>query len=186
MEMATLSTLFTVGSTIMQVAGAASQGSEMKAAAKANQRRAAAEKAQLDYMAGQEQAAGQHKAVEARRKAALMLSRAQAVAAASGAGAVDESLMGGILEEGEREAGYRMYESGERANTLRYKGEVGLQDATYQRKVAKQRASMTMMGAVAKAGLSLASLAPGAAPTDSMAGYKGEFSNSAYDVGNYS
>lgn len=149
--------VLSITSTLMSVAGAFSQASGMKSAAKHNERRAAAEKVQLDYMAGQEQASGQHAAVAARRKAALMASRYKALEAASG-GKGDGSIMEGILDEGEREAGFKMYESGERANTLKYKGAVGLQDASYQRKFAGQQANMTILGALAKAGPSMSSM----------------------------
>jgi hypothetical protein len=168
----TLGGALAAGSTLMSVVGGMSQASEMRSAAKSNarnaERAAAAEQAQLNYQAGQETASGQHAAVAARRKAALMMSRAQAVAAASGGGALDESIMGGILEEGEREAGYKLYESGERASGLRYRGEVGVATTQNQNraniKSANSQANATLLSTFANAGKSLASFAPGAAP----------------------
>lgn len=90
---------------------------------------AEANQQQLEYSAGQSEAAGQHEAEAKRRKADLMLSRAQAVAAASGGGPLDESLFAGIVGEGEREAGYSLYQSREQAAGSRYRGAVGVYEA---------------------------------------------------------
>ena len=122
-----------VAGTVMSLMGSLNQADNMRktAAQNAENARIAAEanKVQTDYAAGQADAAGQHEAEAKRHKAELMLSRAQAVAAASGGGPLDESLMSGILGEGETAAGYSIYESTEKAKGLRYRGQVGMYEA---------------------------------------------------------
>lgn len=73
---------------------------------------------QLKQRAGQERAVSQRKASAQRRQAGLAQSRVLALAAASGAGASDKTvvdIMGGIFEQGELSAGYSLYEGEERA-----------------------------------------------------------------------
>lgn len=169
---ATVSTAAQVGGTLLSVYGGMSQADNMRSAAAQNaeRARAAAEanQKQLEYQAGQEEAAGQHQAEAARRKAALMLSRAQAVAAASGAGPLDESLIAGITGEGEREAGFASYGSRERAAGARYRGQVGVYDANARGRQgieeANAAADATLLSTFGRAGLSMLSLAPGGPP----------------------
>ncbi len=168
-----ISLAFTVASTVLSMAGASSQADNMRRVAEANaenaRRAALINKQQTDHAAGQAEAAGQHEAEAKRRKAELMLSRAQAIAAASGGGPLDETLMNGILEEGEKDAGYSLYEGSERGKGLRYKGDLGVYEANQQGragiKSANRQADATIMGGLANAGLSMASaFAPGPAP----------------------
>jgi len=168
----TAGNLLTVGSTIMQIVGGMKQADQIRSSAEANAKNAAAaaaaEKEQLDYRAGQEEAAGQHQAIAARRKAALMLSRAQAVSAAGGGGGLDESLMSGLIEAGEKEAGFASYGARERATGLRYRGNVGAYEANAKGRQgiieANAAADATIMGSFAKAGVGMAGLMPGAPP----------------------
>ena len=168
----TLGTALQAGGTLLQVFGGMSQADNMRstAARNAENMRIAAEanQKQLDYQAGQEEAAGQHQAEAARRKAALMLSRAQAVAAASGAGPLDESLIAGITGEGEREAGFASYGSRERAAGARYRGQVGAYDANAKGRQgiaeANAAADATLLSTFGRAGMSMLSLAPGKPP----------------------
>ena len=179
---ATVSTAVQAAGTIMSVAGGMSQADNMRRSAyqNAENARVAAEANQknLDYQAGQEQAAGQHEAEKARRKATLMLSRAQAVAAASGAGPLDESLMAGIMGEGEREAGFATYGAEERAKGLRYRGQVGAYQANAQGRQgiegANNAADATIMGSFARAGMSfgMRGLSPGPAPGGDLSLYE--------------
>lgn len=108
-----------------------------------------AEKAQLDFAAGQAEAASQREANEERRRASLLISRGLAVGAASGAGL---SGMSGIFEDiagrGEEAAGAARYEGVEKAKEMRYRGAVGTTSA-------RQQARATTMSAVGKAGGSL-------------------------------
>lgn len=158
-----LSTAMTVASTVMSLKGASDQADATRRAAAQNAENARitaeANQRQLEYSAGQDQAAGQHEAEVKRRKAELMLSRAQAVSAASGGGPLDESLIAGIVGEGEREAGYSIYASEEAAAGKRYRGQVGAYQANASGRAeienANRTARATMLGAYAKAGTSL-------------------------------
>ena len=182
----TTGNLLSVGGTIMQLVGAHDQADKMRAAAAQNAENAriaaAANQQQLDYAAGQEEAAAQHAAEKERRKAALMLSRAQAVAAASGAGPLDESLMRGIIGEGEREVGYRMYEGAERAKGLRYRGQIGAYEADAKGRQgiaeANAAADATIMGAWGKAAIGglggMSRLSPGPIGNDRGYSYYGD------------
>jgi len=87
------------------------------------------EQKQLNQMAAEE------RAVASRQKAAVdlrtrqVLSRAQAVAAASGAGATDPTvmqIMSGITTEGEVQKAEAMRQGNESAKGLEYKGRVGV------------------------------------------------------------
>ena len=107
----------------LNLAGAQMSADAGNAAAKAEQ-------SQLNTAATQEDAAGQHAAEAARRKSALMLSRAIAIGAASGAGTAGlDSILRGIAQEGETQAGYIGYESTEKAKGMRYRGQVGASEA---------------------------------------------------------
>jgi hypothetical protein len=129
-------------SAAVQMAGAKQSADAANAAAKAEQE-------QLNAAALQEGAAGQHAAEAARRKSDLMISRALAVGAASGAGTTGlDSILRGIAQEGETQAGYSTYESTERAKGMRYKGDVGVADA-------RARGKATMMQSVASSAMSL-------------------------------
>lgn len=171
----TVGNALTVGGTLMNILGGMNQANNLRATAARtaeNQRVAAeANKKQLDYQAGQEAAAGQHQAEEARRKATLMLSRAQAVAAASGAGPLDESLMSGIIGEGEKNAGYAAYGANERAKGLQYRGGVGTYEANARGRQgieeANAAADATLLSTFGRAGVGLIGMAPGKPPTPS-------------------
>jgi len=208
----TMGTALAVGSTVLTLAGAGSQADAMEQAAATNaanaqavananaananaiaqanadamRTSAEANKKQLEYQAGQEEALSQRQAVEDRHKAMLMLSRAQAVAASSGGGALSESLMSGILNQGETQAGYSMYAGTERAKGLRYQGDIALYDALSKGNIMKteayntgnieritagnqsaaaiadasNRASATLIGGAATAGTMFSRLAP--------------------------
>lgn len=139
--------------TVLSLGGALGSASAMKASAKA-------ESEQLKIKAGQEEAASQKRAALARDKANIMMSRALAVGAASGAGTSGiEGIMADIAGRGEENAQGEIYEGSELANSLRYKGEVGKAQA-------KQQAKATVIGALGGAATSIAGrFAPSAAPT---------------------
>ncbi len=159
--------------TAFSVLGSFNQANEMRAAAEANaenmRRIAAANKMQADAAANDAAAASQLAAIKERRKAMLTLSRAQALAAASGGGALDETLANGLIEEGEKDFQYRLYEGSEREKGLRYQGDVGVYEANSRGrsevKAANKAADATILGALGKGAMSFASFAPGDAPT---------------------
>lgn len=106
MALAVGGSLLSAGGTIV---GANSQASELRS-----------EAGQLDTMAGQERATGQRAAVEARRQSALLGSRALAVAAASGGGASDPTVVNIISRlsgEGQFRALTAMYDAEETARS---------------------------------------------------------------------
>lgn len=128
---------------------------------------AKAEQKQLNINAGQEEAASQRRALLARDKANLMISRAMAVGAASGAGTSGiEGILTDIAGRGEEAAQGDLYQGKEKANSLRYQGKVGVSQA-------KSQAMGTLIGAAGKAmpggGGTVGSLfdrfSPSAAPT---------------------
>lgn len=163
MEPMLIAQMVSAAGTVVSLMGASSQADNMRRSAAQNAENARitaeANQRQLDYSAGQSEAAGQHEAEAKRRKAELMLSRAQAVSAASGGGPLDESLIAGIVGEGEREAGYSLYASKEDAAGKRYRGQVGAYQANASGRTeiesANRTADATMLGAYAKAGTSL-------------------------------
>jgi hypothetical protein len=148
---ATVATVGTYAAAAATVIGGMEHASSMRSAAAAN-------KNQADYKAGQEAAAGQYKAEASRKRADLMLSRAHAVAAASGGGALDQTLATGILDQGERAAGFDMYGSTEAAKGTMYAGDVGVSSAN-------ARANSTLLGSfVSGANMGFSQFSPGAAP----------------------
>lgn len=145
---------------ILTLIGGQMQADAVKSAAEENRK-------QLEYKAGQETAVGQHQAEAARKRATLMMSRAQAVAASSGAGPLDETLAAGILGEGEKAAGFAGYESKERAKGLQYQGEVGVRQAKRQ----ADAIMMTTFASVAsQAEGGMSKLSPGKPPAHSERG----------------
>lgn len=95
----------------MSVLGQAQAGSQAKRAADS-------EAQQMRYMAGQARASSQRAAREEKRQARLLESRAQAVAAASGGGATDPTVVKTIADiatEGEYRALSALWEGNERA-----------------------------------------------------------------------
>lgn len=141
-----------IASTVMSVAGSIQQGQAAAAQGKAQQQMmeniAAAQEAQglaaqqraeyvahqQEQMAGQERAASQRAAMEQQRQKRVAQSRAQAVAASSGGGALDPTvldIMGGLEDQGnynalvalyEGESAARNFES--QASLTRYEGEL--------------------------------------------------------------
>lgn len=80
--------------------------------------------------AGQELAAGQWSQEDSRRKTSILLSRAQAVSAASGSEALSPTVMNlisGLTGEGEIEAQTIAYESKSRAGNITYEGALAAQ-----------------------------------------------------------
>lgn len=113
----------------MSLAGTLFEASGADRAASGAQAAAARRKAALDFeaaqlrgQAGQSVAAGQHAAREKRRQAELVQSRAIAVAAASGGGVSDPTIvnmLGKIAGEGAYRANLSLYEGEERARVMR-------------------------------------------------------------------
>ena len=126
--------------TILTAVGAVKQGRAMDKIGKAKA-------SQLRTKAGQERAVGQHKAINRRRETDLAESRTLALAAASGAGASDPTIMNLIANlagEGERNYQAAMYEGEEKARGLEYQADVSI----YEGQVAKQKGYLTAGAAI--------------------------------------
>jgi len=107
-----------------QSAGAKQAGAAAKTNAEAQANAAEFQAKQLEQQAGQSMATGQRQSMEQLRQAKLVQSRAIALAAASGAGASDPTvvrLMGQIGAEGAYRAGVAMYQGEEQARQMRLK-----------------------------------------------------------------
>ena len=127
-------------STLIGAFGAIQQGQAQRAAGEAQARSFQyqarlrdAQAAGMEQSAGQERAAAQRAAIEQRRQGRFVGSRAQAIAAASGGGALDPSivnLMGDLGSEADFRAATALYQGEDRARSLEY-GAV-LQRATGQ------------------------------------------------------
>ena len=111
--MAAILPVLTVASTILGVVGAIQQGRALSAAAKSQERlgrfqQALAERRAevLEQQAGQERAISQREAFEERRRGRFVTSRIQSLSAASGAGALDPTIIG-ILGDVETEIDVR-------------------------------------------------------------------------------
>ena len=111
-----------VGGTVMSAAGQIQQGAATEARSKRQADIAEFEARQLDRLAGREKAASQRTAKEERRQSELRESRALAVAAASGAGASDPTvvkILSDLAGEGSYRAALALYEGEERARLTR-------------------------------------------------------------------
>lgn len=178
--------------TVVNTLGTIAQGNQAKAQGIAAQNAANFRAAQLEQQAGQERAAAQRNAIEERRQARLAMSRGLAVAAASGGGALDPTvvnLLGDVQAEGDYRALMRLYQGEERARgaelgatAARYEG-----DSAYAAGVAAQRNSrfaavgnlVTGLGKVGymgyKAGLFTPSNSPAPIAAKTIAGSGGGY-----------
>lgn len=181
---ATVGTVATYAGAGATVLGGISQASAANTAAKYNAKSAVnaaqTNKNMLDAKATQEEAISQIAATQKRKQLELQLSRAYAVAASQGGGPPPESLISGLIEKGETAAGYDLYSGTERAKTLRFQGESGLNTAISQGDLnvsqAKSAGRATILGSVVK-GASMMAFAPGAPPgiDAGVADYTGSF-----------
>lgn len=134
----------TVMSTIAEGNIAAAEG-------KAQQQALNYQAQQKEIQAGQERAASQRTAAGKRKEAALMGSRGLAVSAASGAGALDPTvvnLLGDIEAEGEYQALMDMYGGEQSARNL----ESGAELSRYEGRMAKAAGKAKQKAAFLKAG----------------------------------
>lgn len=117
---------FSVAGTVMRAYGQYEAGKTAKAQSQAmaqnEQVVAEFEAKQADYLAGQSLAASQREALEQRRTAALLASKALAQAAGSGAGASDPTvvdIISNIYAEGAYRSALAMYEGEEQARSYK-------------------------------------------------------------------
>ena len=145
------------GSTLLGVAGQVQQAQAASITAKTAKAQQAIADRQAEFMerqAGQEQAVAQRTAIDEQRQGRLISSRAQAIAAASGAGALDPTIvniLGDIDTEAEIRALTALYEGDERASGLRYDAaltrQAGLVTAQTGRAQAKMQRNQAILGA---------------------------------------
>ena len=127
--------IIAAGGTLLQGAQAKQQGD--------------AEAVQLNYIAGQSRAASQREAAERRRSSRYAQSRVQALAAASGAGASDPTVVNLISElagEGEYGALAAMYEGEDRAGGLELAGRASRRQGDAAMSASVVQAGSTLLG----------------------------------------
>lgn len=154
----------------MSIIGAATQSAAQREAgevayrnALSRQQMANVQAQQLEVNAGQEEAAGQRQAIEAKRKGMLLSSRMRAVMGASGAG-IDDNLLASLEGRGDYAADTAMYTAGEKARGMRnqatltrWSGDAGVVSGANDQAADNSAATSTLVGGIAKAGLSFAS-----------------------------
>lgn len=124
--------------TVMTVIGKIQEGNSA-------QKAATYEAAQMNYNAGQERASSQRSAEEQRRQKDYAESRFRAVAASSGGGAADPTIvkgMGNLEQEGEYRANTALFQGEEKARGL----ETGAALKMYEGQVAKQQSRFAAIG----------------------------------------
>lgn len=115
---------------------------------------AKAEQKQLGRMAGEELAVATRGMEAAARNARLLQSRGQAVAADSGAGATDDTVLniiGDLAKEANVQQRGILRDGRVKADDLLYRGRVGVKGAKFQRGLSRWAAGGTMLQAAAKA-----------------------------------
>lgn len=106
--------------------------------------------AQLRENAGQAEAAGQHAGEEELRKAELTMSRMLAVAAASGASAVDPTvvkLASGVAAEGELNAGMQRFNAESQARGMRLQADAGIRRGKAIQRASQWKAAGSLLSA---------------------------------------
>lgn len=139
-----LGSMFSLLGTGVSAAGQIAAGQNAQAMANA-------EAAELKRRAAEERAAAQREAMEKRKKANLLLSRSQAVSAASGAGATDPTVLaveGGIAKEGEYQADVENYLGESRARGLIHKAAMTQAEGADAKQASLFRAGGTILSGI--------------------------------------
>lgn len=134
----------------LMVAGSAVSAAGTIVGANSEARELRREAAQLEANAGQERAASQRRAMEERRAGKLAASRALAVAAASGGGADDPTIVNAIADlegEGEYRALTALYEGNVAGDDLERQAGARRREAKSVKKASKFKALGTILGA---------------------------------------
>jgi len=141
--------------TAFQVIFSVMQASEERKAGKAADKLAQFKADQLEQKAGQERAVSQRKADSARRTSRYAESRALALAAASGGGASDPTvvnIMAGIAGEGEMAAQSALYEGEERARGSEMAADASRYEGAQAKRAGNIKAGTTLMSSFSKFG----------------------------------
>lgn len=154
----------------IEAGGTIAQGNAQYEAAKLERRL-------LNRMASEELAVATRGAEAAAKESRLLQSRGQAVAADSGAGATDDTVLniiGDIAKESNVQQRGILRTGQVKADDLMYKGRVGVKSAKFQRGLSRWAAGGTMLQAAAKAAEQAAAAAMG------MPSSGGGFNTSAF------
>jgi hypothetical protein len=188
--------LMAVG-TIMQSNAQREQGAAQQASAEYNAKQteayAAYKAKQAEIVANNERASAQREMLDKNRRMNFALSRAQALAAASGAGAADPSvvnIMSGIIGEGELAKSTSMWEGESKAIATENQARADMWEGTnkaaasrWEGSVAKTNANnaanATLISGIGKGMTMMDKFSPGPAPTD---GYYPEIANRTWGV----
>lgn len=152
--MAQIAVPLAVAGTLLSTAGMIQQGQAAAAAGKAQEQALKSQAKQQEQAAGQARAASQFEAADIRRQGDLIQSRARAVAAASGAGATDPSVlaqMGGVEREIAIRTQLALSGGEERARGLEFGAEVSRGEGTTAQRMAQLRRNAAFTGAAATA-----------------------------------
>jgi hypothetical protein len=152
----------TVVGAVGTLVSAESQATAAKAAGKDANRVAKWEAAQMERNAGQERAAAQREAIEERRQGRLAVSRARALAGASGAGVSDPTvtnILADLASQGETNALTALWEGEESARNMefgaagrRYEGSQAQQAGAYTAKASRRAGYMSAVGTLLEGG----------------------------------
>ncbi len=144
----------------IQAAGQIQSGRSARKVGESQQRAAEFEAQQLDTNAEQTQAVSQRAAMEEQRKSMALQSRAIAIAAASGGGALDPTVMalvGNLSKEGQLAAETQIYGGEERARAMRnqakasrYEGAQRAEAGRIAERASKVSAGSTILSGVMK------------------------------------
>jgi hypothetical protein len=151
--MAGIGAILGIASSVIGFAGAQSQAKFIEAQAKNEQQ-------QLNRMSAEEKAVASRDAQAKSKETSLLLSRQQAVAAASGAGATDPTVLelaGDLAKEGNVQSRELMRQGLEKGQMLEYRGTVGRQMAKSQAKMTRLAGWGSMIGGFADAANTFAS-----------------------------
>jgi len=149
----------------LAAAGTIAQGNANYAAAKAEQKN-------LNKMAAEEMAVSTRNADAKAREARLIQSRGQAVAAASGAGALDPTvldIMGNVARDANVQERDLLREGQVKANDLTYRGKVGVANARTAKGIGTILAAGQVASGVSDAFSKYGSGLPSSPPTSSGA-----------------
>jgi hypothetical protein len=155
---------------VIEAGGTIAQGNAQYEAAKL-------ERKQLGRMASEELAVATRGAEAAAKDARLLTSRGQAVSAASGGMATDDTVLniiGDIAKEGNVQQRGILRTGQVKADDLMYRGKVGVKSAKFQKGLSRWAAGGTMLQAAAKAAEQAAAGATG------MPSSGGSFNTSAF------
>lgn len=173
--------------TVMQAGAQQQQADAMRAQGAANQQAANYQAQSMEIQAGQERAVAQRKSINDRRQEQLQISRSQALAAASGAGASDPTVISNeniTTREGEFGALTDMYQGEQSAQNLetgaklkRYEGDASDYGANATANATDTAAMGTIFSGAGKAASLYSKYGPSDSGDTGLIGYKGGYSD---------